>query len=123
MDAAGTLYGTTAAGGAQNEGVVFALVFDGKTRSRSEQALHSFCSATSCADGAQPLAGLLRDRKGDLFSTTSNGGTGKIVLFGTTFTGGTIFELTPGTGGTYTETVLYNFCSLPDAALFTCLDG
>jgi hypothetical protein len=35
-----------------------------------ETVLYSFCSLTNCADGAQPLVGLIRDSAGNLYGTT-----------------------------------------------------
>jgi uncharacterized repeat protein (TIGR03803 family) len=65
-DSAGNLYGTTEAGGADNDGVVFKLDTTG-----TETVLYSF---TGGADGAGPVAGLLRDSAGNLYGTTTNGG-------------------------------------------------
>jgi len=54
-----------------------------------------------------PYAGLVFDTQGNLYGTTLRGGThGR----------GTAFELSPVTGGGWTETVLYNFNNAPDAA-------
>jgi uncharacterized repeat protein (TIGR03803 family) len=72
-----------------------------------EEVLHSF-GATS-TDGAVPLAGLIRDAKGNLYGTTKYGGTHTITYAGVTSTAGTVFELTPATDGGWTEKVLYNF--------------
>ena len=84
-DAAGNLYGTTYQGGDPNChstgcGVVFELSAAGQ-----EKILHTFESN----DGELPEGTLVRDRKGDLFGTTSNGGTGG---------GGTVFEVTSAGG-------------------------
>jgi uncharacterized repeat protein (TIGR03803 family) len=65
-DAKVNRYGTTAEGGPLNWGTVFKLDKSGK-----ETVLHSF---TGAADGGQPWAGLVRDAKGDLYGTTSSGG-------------------------------------------------
>jgi uncharacterized repeat protein (TIGR03803 family) len=53
-------------------------------------------------DGAKPAAGLIVDRKGNLYSTTSEGGA---------YGYGTVFELTPPptVGGSWTESVLWSF--------------
>src|SRR5579864_408333 len=76
MDGGGNLYGTTSAGGASNNGTVFKLNIMG------EVVLYSFCPKTNCADGAFPIAGLLRDKAGILYGTTSGGGTsGQGVVF------------------------------------------
>jgi uncharacterized repeat protein (TIGR03803 family) len=108
FDATGNLYGTTAAGGLNKKGTVFQLT-PGAGGTWSETVLYSFCSATGCTDGATPLAGLIFDAHGNLYGTTQDGGTqGK----------GTVFQLTPGAGGTWSETVLYSFCSAAG-----CTDG
>ena len=57
-----------------------------------------------------PHAGLIADMMGNLYGTTSRGGGTKHA--------GTVFELTPATGGAWTKTVLYNFCILTP-----CSDG
>ena len=49
--------------------------------------LHSFGNGT---DGMMPTASLVLDAGGNLYGTTTAGGT---------FGGGTLFELTPGGGG------------------------
>jgi uncharacterized repeat protein (TIGR03803 family) len=76
-DGRGNLYGTTSAGGASNNGTVFKLDATG-----TEAVLYSFCMRTNCADGALPVAGLLRDKVGNLYGTASGGGTsGNGVVF------------------------------------------
>ena len=69
-DAVGNLYGTTYAGGLTVCGgwcgTVFMLTSTGTLR-----VLHSFNSS----DGANPLAGLMADAEGNLYGTTSLGGT------------------------------------------------
>jgi len=76
-DAAGNLYGTTAAGGDFGYGTIFKIGIDG-----GETVLHSF----SWSDGANPFAGLIRDKVGNLYGTTYYGGaSGK----------GTVFKLQP----------------------------
>ena len=77
MDGKRNLYGTTSGGGASNNGTLFKLDATGK-----EAVLYSFCMRTNCADGASPVAPLLRDKGGILYGTTSNGGTsGNGVVF------------------------------------------
>jgi uncharacterized repeat protein (TIGR03803 family) len=51
-------------------------------------------------DGENPYAGLIFDAAGNLYGTTSDGGTSN---------SGTLFELTPAAGGTWTEKVLHSF--------------
>jgi uncharacterized repeat protein (TIGR03803 family) len=66
-DGAGNLYGTTLFGGIGGfEGVVFKL-----DRTGTETVLYSF---TGGADGGNPYAPLIMDKKGNLYSTTNIGG-------------------------------------------------
>jgi uncharacterized repeat protein (TIGR03803 family) len=91
----GTLYGTTALGGASGDGIVFAITTSGK-----ETVLHSF--PTGSGDGRYPQAGLL-NVNGTLYGTTIEGpDTGP----------GTVFSIT--TSGK--ETVLHVFGGNGDAA-------
>ena len=69
-DAAGDLYGTTAAGGAYGLGTVFMLVPDPDSTWK-ESVLYSFMGGS---DGAYPLADLVFDHAGNLYGTTSVGG-------------------------------------------------
>jgi len=74
MDDAGNLYGTTpqggGGGGSTNRdvgcGVVFKLAPNG-----TETILHAFKGA---ADGCVPYAGLIADKRGNLYGTTAQGG-------------------------------------------------
>ena len=66
-DSAGNLYGTTSMGGSANSGVVFKVDSSG-----TETVLHNF---TGGADGLTPIGGLVRDKNGNLYGTTSQGGT------------------------------------------------
>jgi len=106
LDSKGNLYGTTLAGGAYGLGTAFELS-PGTGGKWTEKILYSF--GVSLADGKIPEAGLIFDSKGNLYGTTSVGGTSD-----TTYGGGygTVFELSPGTGSTWTENVLYNFSYL-----------
>jgi large repetitive protein len=100
MDASGNLYGTTIGGGPGNGGTVFELV---KSSGYSEQLLHSFTNSEGVggADGADPVAGLIMDGSGNLYGTTTYGGTDNY---------GTVFELVNSSSG-YFERTLYSFPS------------
>jgi uncharacterized repeat protein (TIGR03803 family) len=93
VDVNGTLYGTTAQGGAYGNGTVFSISTSGV-----EAVLHSF---DYDPDGENPLAGLI-DANGTLYGTTQFGGRG----------GGTVFSIT--TSGA--ESVLYSFQKPADGA-------
>jgi len=107
FDNAGNLYGTTRFGvnSACNTlgcGAVFELSPSGGG-TWSEQFLYVFQDA---ADGAEPMAGVTFDASGNLYGTAGIGGdtTGCNPPYGC----GTIYELSPGTGG-WTQSVLYTF--------------
>ncbi len=96
----GNLYGTTAAGGAGGVGTVFDITPAGQLTT-----LYSFCSQTSCTDGAYPYAGLVQATNGNLYGTTLEGGANGA---------GTVFEIT--LAGQLTT--VYSFCSQSG-----CTDG
>jgi uncharacterized repeat protein (TIGR03803 family) len=80
MDAAGSLFGTAAYGGANNQnGVVFKLTPNGPQYQYS--IVYSFCGQANCADGARPVGGLLMNAKGTLFGTALLGGIGNGTAF------------------------------------------
>lgn len=100
LDSAGNLYGTTSAGGPKNAGVVFELVRS-SGGSFSESILYSFKGYTKAThDGVEPWSSLVFDSKGNLYSTTRYGGANNQ---------GTVFELSPASGGKWTEKILYSF--------------
>lgn len=105
-DTAGNLYGVTFDGGAFGAGVVYKL-----DTARKETLLYSFARGSG---GANPDSVLLLDSQGNLYGTTANGGNSECGGTGC----GVIFELSPRSGGSWTETVLYTFCSLSN-----CTDG
>ena len=96
LDADGNLYGTTNSGGRNNLGIVYLLApqLDG---SWTEHMLHTFAGGE---DGANPLAGLIFDRHGNLYGTTSYGGTANC---------GIAFELMPDRAGGWSERLLHTF--------------
>jgi uncharacterized repeat protein (TIGR03803 family) len=95
-DGAGNLYGATASGGTHESGSVFELspVADGAWRRR---ILHSFAGEV---DGEQPSAPLLLDDAGNIYGTTFEGGSADV---------GVVFELSPASGGTWSEKILHVF--------------
>jgi uncharacterized repeat protein (TIGR03803 family) len=103
FDAAGNLY-STGVGGLYGGGAVFQLA-PGADGTWTETVVYNFCSADNCTDGGVPLAGLISDAAGNLYGTTATGGSYSGCREGC----GTVFELTPGTNGTWTENVLHSF--------------
>lgn len=59
------------------------------------KVIHTFQGSP---DGADPYAGLVMDASGNLYGTTEDGGMG-----------GTVFQLVRGTGGSWTENILFDF--------------
>lgn len=106
-DEAGNLYGTTYMGGATGCGggcgTVFKLAPDG-----TETVLYSFCSLANCFDGGFPESGLVKDKAGNLYGTTTE--------YGAAACGeecGAVFKLTPDG----VETVLHSFTDGGDGGL------
>jgi uncharacterized repeat protein (TIGR03803 family) len=97
-DATGNLYGV-ALGNGNTAGEVFKLspVIGGQW---TESIIHTFGGA---GDGSQPWGGLSTDSAGNLYGTTRYGGANG---------GGTVYELTPNSNGTWTETILHSFAAL-----------
>ena len=93
----GKLYGATIAGGCCNAGTIFAV-----TPSGALKTVYSFCRQSKCQDGGQPN-GVIQASDGNLYGTTSVGGT---------YHHGGVFKLT--TSGVFTP--LYSFCGCGDGA-------
>lgn len=102
IDIGGTLYGTTGGGGAFGFGTIFKISSTGK-----ETVLYSF---TGGADGGQPSSGLVRDKSGNVYGTTFNGGDLSCVLLNLAGCG-VVYEFN-GSG----LTVLYTFTGGADGA-------
>jgi uncharacterized repeat protein (TIGR03803 family) len=97
IDKAGNLYGTTTAGGSSGNGTVFKLAVPTVTGGEwAEEVLYSFGTGT---DGKIPIGGVTLDASGNLYGTTSGGGTDG---------DGTVFQLTPSTPS-WTENILHSF--------------
>ena len=89
----GVFYGTTQAGGAQSLGTVFSMNTAGQVTT-----LHSFVGGAT--DGAIPFASLVAGSDGNLYGTTTNGGsTGN----------GTVFKITLSSGVATYNGVVYSF--------------
>jgi len=101
FDKAGNLYGTTSAGGAYGQGVVFELT--PSNGGWTESVIYSF---TGFTDGGAPQSGVIFDSAGNLYGTTSAGGQ---------YSDGTVYELTPSGSG-WTETVLHSFQSATEGS-------
>jgi uncharacterized repeat protein (TIGR03803 family) len=101
IDSAGNLYGTTAYGGyarsaASDSGTVFE--FRPKVGGYSYRIVYSF--GTASFDAAVTWGGLIMDSRGNLYGASSGGGASGY---------GAVYELSPKTGGGWSEQVLYSF--------------
>jgi uncharacterized repeat protein (TIGR03803 family) len=100
FDSLGNLYGTTYYDGANNLGAVYELTYS--NGAWSERVLYSFQGGS---DGSHSISNLVFDQAGNLYGTTSEGGSGCSC--------GVIFKVAPG-NGTWTESVAYRFQGAPD---------
>jgi uncharacterized repeat protein (TIGR03803 family) len=106
----GNLYGTIGDDNSNAAGSAFQMTTAGQfTR------IYSFCVLTSCKDGSQPWGGVTLGTDGNLYGTTTSGGTVQA---------GTVFRLTP----TGTLATIWNFDNGTDAGApwyppFQGLDG
>jgi uncharacterized repeat protein (TIGR03803 family) len=92
----GNIYGTIGDDNANAAGSAFKM-----TTSGTFTRIYSFCALTKCADGSGPWGGLSLGKDGNLYGTTTGGGT----------TGsGTVFKLTP----TGTLTTVWDFDNAAD---------
>jgi uncharacterized repeat protein (TIGR03803 family) len=123
----GDFYGTTMGGGSNNSvncdtddefgcGTVFKITPGGKLT-----ILHSFCSQlnsnSDCADGNNPIAGLIQASNGDFYGTTTGGGANTNAFY-CPMGCGTLFKITPSGK----LTTLYSFCSQLNSSGY-CADG
>jgi uncharacterized repeat protein (TIGR03803 family) len=102
FDASGNLYGTTFYGGNSTAcnggcGTVFELIPQAGGRWKAK-ILHNF--GKNSTDGQSPVAGLIFDALGNLYGTARGGGR---------YGQGTVFELTPQSGGSWRQKILHNF--------------
>jgi len=84
--------------------VLFATLSFAAHAQTHEKVLYSF---TGTPDGENPNAGVISDTAGNLYGTTSGGGAAGF---------GSVFELIRGSGGTWSEKVIYSFQGTPDGA-------
>lgn len=101
VDSAGNVYGTTAHGGAFDQGVVYKIDASG-----TQTILHSF---TDGADGGYPYGGVILGEDGNLYGTTEGGGSGSL----TGIQEGVVFKMSVSGD----ETVLYSFTGLADGGV------
>ncbi len=95
----GSFYGTTSIGGANGSGMVFKITSIGALTT-----LYNFCAQSNCADGGNPIGGLVQATDGNLYGETYGGGAN--------FFYGTIFKITPAG----TLTTLHSFDAIDGEA-------
>ncbi len=114
LDASGNLFGTTSSGtttpcaGTSGCGIVFELAKS--SNGYSEKILYAFGTNSPTTDGGFPQAGLIVDASGNLYGTTTYGGSTLLPQCATEFAYGcgTVFDLIKTANG-YSENVLYTF--------------
>ena len=84
--------------------VLLTLILAGNVWASEFKVLYAFKTK---GDGHYPFSGLILDAAGNLYGTTTEGGT---------YRGGTIFKLAPTPDGRWTESVLYNFTAGMDGS-------
>jgi uncharacterized repeat protein (TIGR03803 family) len=102
FDALGNIYGTTYYAGADDVGAVYEL--SPMRGGYKERVLYSFQGGN---DGASPISNVNFDSAGNLYGTTSDGGTGGA---------GVLYKLAPGAHHSWTESVVHSFNGPPDGA-------
>ncbi|HEY3637279.1 MAG TPA: choice-of-anchor tandem repeat GloVer-containing protein [Rhizomicrobium sp.] len=106
MDGSGNLYGTTESGGSIGYGAVFEVSPPAQGGSSwTENVIYSFDFSPN--GGSPAYSNLVMDGTGNLYGTTQTGGTAK---------NGVVFELSPQSGDSWTETVVHTFQEAPDGA-------
>jgi len=80
--------------------ILLLTIFSTTTRAaaQTEKVLHTF--GFESKSGTDPESNLIFDSAGNLYGTTTYGGTDNV---------GTVFELTPKPGGVWTEVLLHSF--------------
>lgn len=106
QDSNGNFYGTAVRGGAHGSGVVFELTLgNGGT---TETVLYSFDSDDRNSSGVTPEGALVIDGSGNLYGTTTEGGSNRLCNDAGC---GTVYELSPPVppSTTWTETIIHTF--------------
>ena len=115
FDSEGNLYGTTLQGGgilcSSSCGTVFKLSPSGDGR----WAISTLYTFQGGGDGAGPTTGVIFDSSGNLYGTAEGGGVCNPGC------NGGAFKLTPGQGGSWTETTLYSFLGGADGYYLSAL--
>jgi uncharacterized repeat protein (TIGR03803 family) len=109
QDAQGNFYGVAQEGGTLGYGGIFKIDTSGH-----ETVLYSFAGSPN--DAETPQGNLAMDAAGNLYGTSLYGG--PKVCEDNNSSCGDVFELAPNSDGSWTESILYTFCSQTN-----CTDG
>jgi uncharacterized repeat protein (TIGR03803 family) len=117
FDKVGNLYGATTDGGANNCspvaacGTVYQLAPPAKKGDAWTETILRVFQGKASNDGELPAGGVIADASGNIYGTTSYGGTGDCVLLGIKGGCGTVYEFSPPRteGGAWTYAILYSF--------------
>ncbi len=107
FDSSGNLYGAAAQAGAKFAGEIFELT-PGLGGSWNEKPIHTFESGS---DGYYPVGAPVLDESGNLYGSTIWGGDGC-----SDNVCGVVYELSPNSDGSWTETILHRFESALDGS-------
>jgi len=113
IDAQGNVYGTSEEGGGNDAGAVWELTPPASGTTWTFTAVYEF-QGPSNGDGQAPSGGLIFDAEGNLYGQTSGGGV-KSANSGICQCG-TLYELSPQSGGSWKESILYTFQGSPNDA-------
>jgi uncharacterized repeat protein (TIGR03803 family) len=112
FDAAGNLYGTTAVGGGHHTGGTVFKMAPNADGSWTKTILYIFSCKRHKCPAEWPQAGLIFDAAGNLYSTATWGGPNGVPG------SGVVFKLTHNPDDSWSESVLYSFCTVTN-----CRDG
>jgi uncharacterized repeat protein (TIGR03803 family) len=106
----GNFYGTTTSQGSNHGGTLFRI-----TSSGAFTTIYNFCALGACHDGSAPFGGLTQGTDGDLYGTTTSGGTG--------FLYGSVFKITLNGVLTTLHSFVSSDGSTPQGKLVQASDG
>lgn len=116
FDPSGNLYGTTYAGGVPNCGFGQSgcgTVFEFTPAAKGSWRYRVIWRFKGGPDGDRPYGGVVSDRAGNLFGATALAGKNGQDCASNTPGCGTVFELSPNSNGTWTQSTIHTFAGYP----------